>query len=117
MSVEDYLLLMKTIPIRKRGVVRGHKLYKVYLPLDMNGLWEELHRRDTKFGVVVLIPEMGGADKPDLLKLVDKIVMRNRVITREHSRFKIYLSSTYNDVWEYLNKKGVKIDLVLILER
>jgi len=115
--VEDYLLLMKTIPLRKRGIVREHKLFKVYLPIDMNDLWEELHKRRTEFDVIVLIPQVNDTDKPDLLKLVDKIIMKNRVITREHNRFKIYLSSTYNDVWEYLNKRDVKVDLVLILRK
>jgi len=105
---------MKTVPIRKRGIVREHKLYKVYLPIDMNDLWEELHKKKAEFDVIVLIPRIEDEDKPDLLKLVDKIVMRNRVITKEHNRFKIYLSSVYNDVWEYLNKKE-KVDLVLIL--
>jgi len=114
--VEDYLLLMKTIPLRKRGIVREHKLFKVYLPTDMNDLWEELHRKRVEFDVIVLIPQVDDAGKPELLKIVDKIVMRNRVVTREHNRFKIYLSSTYNDIWRYLSEKDVRVDLVLILK-
>ena len=116
MPVEDHLLLMKTIPVKKRGVVREHKLYKIYLPIVMNDLWEELHRRNTRFDVIVLIPQVEDEGKPELLKLVNKIVMRNRVITREHKRFKIYLSSAYNDLWEYLNGRSVKVDVILILK-
>jgi len=43
--VEDLLLLVETIPVKKRGVVREHKLYKVYLLLDMNDLWKECKSR------------------------------------------------------------------------
>ncbi len=46
-------MIMKTIPIKRRGIVREHKLYKVYLPIDMNNLWEELHRRNTRLDVRV----------------------------------------------------------------
>jgi len=87
--------------------------YKVYLPIDLNDLWKEHHRRNTKF--VVLIPKMSDANKPNLLRLVDKIIMWKRVIVREHKRFKIYLSSAYNDLWEYLNRNNVKVDIVIIL--
>lgn len=106
---------MKTIPIKRRGVVREHKLYKIYLPIDMNDLWEELHNRNIRLDVIVLIPKIESEDKPELLKIINKIVMRNRYVTRERNRFKIYLSSTYNDIWEYLNKHGIKIDAVLLL--
>jgi len=116
MSVEDYLLLMKTIPIKHRGVVREHKLYKIYLPIDMNDLWEELHSRNTRFDVIVLIPKIESENKPELLKIINKIVMRNRHITKERNRFKIYLSSTYNDIWEYLNKHSIKVDIVVFVK-
>jgi len=106
---------MKTVPIMRRGIVREHKLYKVYLSIDMNDLWEELHRRNIKFDVTVLIPETNNADKPDLLKLADKMVMRIRVITGEYRRFKIYLSSVYNDIWRYLNDNKIKVDIILML--
>jgi len=116
MNAEDILRLVKTIPVRKRGIVREHKMYKIYLPLELNDLWTELREKNVKFDVVILIPRIEDENKPDLLKLVDKIVMRGRVITREHNRFKIYLSSVYNDVWEYLNKNDIKVDAVLIVK-
>jgi len=116
MNAEELLLLMKTIPVKRRGIVREHKLYKIYLPLDLNDVWEELHRRRTGFDVIVLIPQVDDAGKPELLKIVDKIVMRNRVITKEHNRFKIYLSSTYNDIWQYLSARDLKVDVILILK-
>jgi len=81
----------------------------------MNDLWEELHNRNIRLDVIVLIPKIESEDKPELLKIINKIVMRNRYVTRERNRFKIYLSSTYNDIWEYLNKHGIKIDAVLLL--
>jgi len=114
MNTEELLLLMKTIPIKKRGIVREHKMYKVYLPTDLNDIWEELHKRRVEVDVIVLIPKIENGSIPELLKIVDKVVMRNRTVIREHNRFKIYLSKGYNDIWEYLNKKEVKVDLVLI---
>jgi len=115
MHVEDYLLLMKTIPIKHRGIVREHKLYKIYLPIDMNDLWRELHSRNIRFDVIVLIPKIEEEDKPELLKIINKIVMRKRIITREYKRFKIYLASAYNGLWKYFNERGIKVDVVLIL--
>jgi len=114
MNTEELLLLMKTIPVKKRGIVREHKMYKVYLPIDYNDLWEELYEKKVKLDVAVLIPRVEDQVKPDILKLVDKIVVRNRTVIREHNRFKLYLPKGFNDIWEYLNKKEVKVDLVLI---
>ena len=116
MSVEDYLLLMKTIPIKRRGVVREHKLYKIYLPKEFDDLWNYLNKEGRKVDIIVLIPEFDDRGKPGLLKLVDKIVMRNKYITRERNRFKIYLSSTYNDIWEYLNKHSIKVDVIVFIK-
>lgn len=56
MNTEELLLLTKTIPVKRRGIVREHKMYKVCLPLDLNDLWEELHKRKAKFDIIVLIP-------------------------------------------------------------
>lgn len=62
MPAEDLLQLMKTIPPRKRGIVREHMLYKAYLPIDMNDLWEELHKRNAKLDAIVLLPQVDDAE-------------------------------------------------------
>ena len=115
MRIEEMLQIMKSIPLKHKGVVREHKLYKIYLPKEFDDLWRYLHDHGKRVDVVVLIPEIGRHDKPNILKLVDKIVMRNRCITKERDRFKIYLSSMYNDIWEYLNKHEVRVDVIVML--
>ena len=108
-------MITRAIPLKRRGVVREHKMYKIYLPKEFEEVWEFLHRESRKVDVIIFIPDETERDRPEILKLVDKIIMRGRHITRERNRFKIYLSSTYNDIWEYLNKHSIKVDVILIL--
>ncbi len=51
----------------------------------------------------------------ELLKITNKIVLRNRNIVREGKRFKIYLDTTNNDLWEYLYQTNKKVDVVIIV--
>ncbi|RLG82269.1 MAG: hypothetical protein DRO40_08130 [Thermoprotei archaeon] len=44
----------------------------------------------------------------------DRILVRNRVITRESDkRFEIYLPMNNNDLWEKLSESRVKVDVII----
>ncbi len=61
-----------------------------------------MHSTGARFDVIVFIPQIEDGDKPELLKLIDKIIMRNYVITREHNRFKISLKHKHTKCMEYI---------------
>ena len=65
--------------------------------------------------VIVFIPNVPEKFRLVLLKFVDKIVMRNRTIVMEHGRFKIYLSSKYNEVRPLIHNLRLKVDVILFI--
>ena len=105
----DYLAVLDKIFVRHRSVVRETKNFKVYLPLEFNDIWERLYRDGRRVDVLILIPN-------NINYVVDKILLRNKKVTREHTRFKIYLDKKYDDLWNILNHTDAKIDLVIVLK-
>jgi hypothetical protein len=110
---EEILKIIKTIPIPHRSIVKEHKMFKVYLPLEYNDVWRALHEQKRKVDVVVSLPQAEGG--PVESKPVDKILMNRRTVVKEKSRFKLYLSSRYNDIWEHLWRKKLKVDVLVVL--
>jgi hypothetical protein len=110
---EEILKIIKMIPIPRRSVVKEHKMFKVYLPLEYNDVWRALHEQKRKVDVVVNLPRM--EDAPIEVRLAGRILMRRRTIVKEKSRFKLYLSSRYNDIWERLWRRKLKVDMLVAL--
>lgn len=52
----------------------------------------------------------------DLLELTrGRIIVRNVSVSREGSRFKVYLPTANADLWSLLNELGARVDLVVIV--
>lgn len=115
MSVEEYLMIIKKIPIKQRSIIKESKMYKIYLPREFDDLWEHIHTSSMRVDVIVFIPNIPERIKPPLLRFVDKIVMRNKTIVMEHDRFKIYLSSRYNELWSLIHNLRLKVDIILFI--
>jgi len=48
---------VRTIPITKRRLSRAGNRYFVYLPIDLNDIWKELHEKRVEVNVIIEIPE------------------------------------------------------------
>jgi len=48
---------------------------------------------------------------------VDKVLVRNRRLTKESERYKLYLPRKYNDVWEKLYRENKRVDILIVLKR
>jgi len=110
---KEYLTIMKVFPSRQRSIIRESQgVFKVYLTNEFNDVWGYLCEKQAKVDVLVILPELP-SNAPDFLRLIDKIVMRKRRIVREHSRFKVYLSKKYNNVWTFLYRLNAKVDILV----
>lgn len=105
----DYLAVLDKLLVKGRSVVRETKNYKVYLPIEFNDIWERLYRDGRRVDVLILLPK-------NINYVVDKVLLRGRKITGEHTRFKIYLDRKYDDLWNLLSANNAKIDLVIVLK-
>jgi len=47
---------VKTIPITRRRLSRAGNRYFVYLPIDLNDIWRELHEKKVEINVIIEIP-------------------------------------------------------------
>jgi len=54
MSVE-LLKMMNVVPAGKRSIVKSGDRYFVYLPINLNHVWQELHKRGVKVEVYLKI--------------------------------------------------------------
>ena len=48
---------VRTIPITKRKLSRAGSRYFIYLPIDLNDIWKELHEKKTEVNIIIEIPE------------------------------------------------------------
>jgi len=48
---------VKIIPIPKRKLSRAGSRYFIYLPIDLNDIWKELHEKKVEVNVIIEIPE------------------------------------------------------------
>jgi hypothetical protein len=47
---------VRTIPITKRRLSRAGNRYFVYLPIDLNDIWKELHEKKVEVNVIIEVP-------------------------------------------------------------
>jgi len=113
-SASEYLAIMKTIPIKQRSVIKESRTFKIYLPSEYDDLWSYLHANKKRVDIIVFLPRTGDCNMPEIMKFIDKIVMKNRRIVKERMRYKIYLSKKLNDVWKYVHDSRLKIDVIVI---
>ena len=117
MSTEELLLIMRSLLIKGKHIVKEHKMYKIYLPKEFVDIWEYLHKSGRKVDIIVIITEIKNVfDLPEVLRILDKIIMRGRKISKEYNNYKVYLSSRYNDIWEWVRKNNVKVDIILLIK-
>ena len=91
-SASEYLAIMKNILIKQRSVIKECRMFKVYLPSEYNDLWSYLNANNKRVDIIVFLPRVEDCNMPEIMKFIDKIVMKNRKIVRERMRYKIYLS-------------------------
>jgi hypothetical protein len=48
-----------TIPMAGRRLTKSGNRFLLYLPLELNELWEELHRNKVKLNVIIIVPNAG----------------------------------------------------------
>ena len=48
---------VRTIPITKRKLSKAGNRYFIYLPIDLNDIWHELHEKKTEVNIIIEIPE------------------------------------------------------------
>jgi hypothetical protein len=47
---------VRTIPIARRKLSRAGNRYFVYLPIELNDIWKELHDKKVEVNVIIEIP-------------------------------------------------------------
>ncbi|MCG2887487.1 MAG: hypothetical protein L7G98_05970 [Vulcanisaeta sp.] len=52
---------------------------------------------------------MGGS----IIKFVREIPIMRRMIIKAGNRYFIYLPTEYNEIWEYLHKNKIKVNLII----
>lgn len=58
MALLDLLKSRKIVPLMRRKVAKlGETRYVVYLPTELNELWEELHESKKKVNIYIEIPD------------------------------------------------------------
>jgi len=45
---------------------------------------------------------------------VDKVLVRNRRLTKESERYKLYLPKRYDDIWEKLCRENKRVDMLIV---
>jgi len=50
---------IQTIPFAGRRITKSGNRYLLYLPLELNELWEVLHRNKVKLNVIIIVPNAG----------------------------------------------------------
>jgi hypothetical protein len=48
---------VKTIPMAGRKITKAGNRYLVYLPVELNAIWRELHEKKVELNVIIEIPE------------------------------------------------------------
>jgi hypothetical protein len=48
---------VKTIPMAGRRITKAGSRYLVYLPVELNDIWRELHEKKVELNVIIEVPE------------------------------------------------------------
>ena len=51
-----FLKQVRTIPITRRKLSRAGNRYFIYLPIDLNDIWKELHEKKVEVNVIIEVP-------------------------------------------------------------
>ena len=51
------------------------------------------------------------------MSYVDKVLVRNRRLTKESERYKLYLPRRYDDIWEKLYRENKRVDILVMLKK
>jgi len=54
------LKAVPTIPLAGRRITKSGNRFLLYLPTELNELWEELHKNKVKLNVIIIVPGRGG---------------------------------------------------------
>jgi hypothetical protein len=47
---------VRTIPLTKRKLSRAGNRYYIYLPTQLNDIWQELHEKKVEVNVIIEVP-------------------------------------------------------------
>jgi len=47
------------VPMAGRKITKAGQRYLIYLPIELNDLWRELHEKKVELNVIIEIPERG----------------------------------------------------------
>jgi len=50
---------LRTIPIAKRKITRSGQRFFIYLPMELNEIWEHLNKNKAEVDIVIIIPNNG----------------------------------------------------------
>jgi len=58
---EELIMMMKAIPAGRRKIVKSGDRYMIWLPINLNHIWEALRKRDAKVDVYLVIVKESGS--------------------------------------------------------
>jgi hypothetical protein len=101
-------------------VMKGAQ-YLLALPYYMNNLWEQIYLRGLKnLSMLVVVPNIPG-DAPKILKLTEGRIPLRRTIRamkrRNATTYYITLPEMMNEIWEYIYKNDIRLDLIVFLKQ
>ena len=59
----EFLRLMNVIPGGRRHIVRMGPRYLVYLPQNLNNVWEYLHEQKQRVNIYIVVDKKGDEDE------------------------------------------------------
>jgi len=108
MSASEYLLILKKLLLKNRHVVAERDYFKIYLPKEYNDIWKYIHENKIRVDIIIILPYT--------INNVDKLLIMNKLISKQHIQYKIYLPKTYNPIWHKLSAEKQKVDLIIVFK-
>jgi|MonGeyMetagenome_1017769.scaffolds.fasta_scaffold358977_2 hypothetical protein len=56
---DSLLKQVRMVPMAGRKITKAGQRYLIYLPIELNDLWRELHEKKVELNVIIEIPERG----------------------------------------------------------
>lgn len=106
MSYVDIVSNLSVVPVGERSVSKLGDRFCLYLPSNLNGLWRSL--QGPKLEVFLYVK----SELEGLLKEIKLVPIKVR-ITKAGDRFLIYLPLALNSLWCEINKRKVKLEVLI----
>lgn len=101
-------------------IVKSSRAYLAILPSYMSNIWAEIMSKGMKnLGVVIIVNQIPD-DAPEILKISGGRIPFRRTIRAfrrpNGATYLITLPTALQPLWEYLYRKGIKIDIIFFLK-